>query len=635
MAISAGTNYGVVMGWCYANPTENIAWEVIPTSGALSDLYCELSSAPGGVGKTHTIAISVNGSIVGSPVVVMTNTDTTGNDTVNSIDVVAGDTVTYQIVTLSTPAAANLYASCYFTGSTSGESICLGHSDCQTGLEAWGPVQGKASSKSPEAGNYQIIPTPGTLKSLYVALSADPGTSPDAYTFTVEHDGGTTTGITCTIVANNTTGNDIAHTHAMNAGEDVAISFLPVSTPSVASLAGYGLVFVADTDGESLILGGNSDNLNTSTTEYNPIQSSSGSSSWDATEANNYQLLNACTLRKFYVELSAAPGADGDAYTFNVRVEGASPASNPEVAIVNAATTGNDTTNTATIASGNTVGIECAPSVSPTSRDAYWGIVAYIASSVDYPITISGANLSVSVSIDRNVAWNRALSPGLSISVSLSRAVAYTRTFAKNLTVAISMAIARGRKIAFSTALSVSVSISRKVSYHRTTASNLSVAISIARTWAVTKAFSTALSIAVAISKVRGSIKTFASNLTVSISMNRKVNYNRAFSKNLTVSVAMSRVVAYARSVATSLSASISISRAVTWTRATATALSVAISIMAFWKFLKVNLRGGRTLNLRTKKYTTTPGTELTKDLDDRNFTNTPNSDKTLDLRSR
>ena len=62
-----------------------------------------------------------------------------------------------------------------------------------SGGRAWTATEGYACG---------VIPTDGTLKELYVWLDADPGTDPDAYTFTVRVNGGDST-LTCTIVANN------------------------------------------------------------------------------------------------------------------------------------------------------------------------------------------------------------------------------------------------------------------------------------------------------------------------------------------------------------------------------------------------------------------------------------------------
>ncbi len=379
LATSAGTNYGILMGFRNDDSAESDIYEIMPTAGILDTLYCELSAAPGGVGKTHTIAISINGSIVGYPVVVITNAATTGSDLVNHADVVAGDTVSYQIVTLSTPAAANLYASCYFTGSTAGESILLGCTAgdvLNVGANEYAPLANAAFAISATQATFlQLIATPGTLKKLYVLLSIDPGTGPDAYRFTILHDGTTTTGTTCTITADNTAGNDVANSHAVAAGSDVTLYIEYLNTPSATPTAAWGCVFVSDTDGESLLLGGSGTELDDTATEYNFLSALGGS--WGGTEATLRQLCNACTLKNLYVELSGSPGT-GNSYTFSVRVEDGSPANTLSVQIAAAATTGNDTTNTVTVSAGNTVNLMVVPASTPTVRVAYWGLVAYI-----------------------------------------------------------------------------------------------------------------------------------------------------------------------------------------------------------------------------------------------------------------
>ncbi len=104
-----------------------------------------------------------------------------------------------------------------------------------------------------------------------MSLSADPGTDPDAYTFTLRKNGADT-GLTCTIVADATTGNDTTHTVSVVAGDVLTMAAVPVSTPATTNIiVSFGMTFLADIDGESIILGGLSDDLSNSATEYAPL----------------------------------------------------------------------------------------------------------------------------------------------------------------------------------------------------------------------------------------------------------------------------------------------------------------------------------------------------------------------------
>ncbi|KKL56570.1 hypothetical protein LCGC14_2244080, partial [marine sediment metagenome] len=112
-------------------------------------------------------------------------------------------------------------------------------------------------------------------------------------------------------------------------------------------------------------------------TRYNYLLSV-WTSGWTVTEAQRYQLAQECTFKKLYVLLLGAPGS-GKNYTFTVRQEGASPASGLVVVIADAATSGNDTVNTISIADGDSVGIEVNPGSTPATVGAIWGLVCNVA----------------------------------------------------------------------------------------------------------------------------------------------------------------------------------------------------------------------------------------------------------------
>jgi hypothetical protein len=175
------------------------------------------------------------------------------------------------------------------------------------------------------------------------------------------------------------------------AGNNVTMMFEPISTPTNATAAMWGMVFVADTDGESLILGGTTDALSNSATEYNVVAGQG--MVWGATE--NYTLLNACTLKKLYVELSASPRGnnDNDSYTFTIRIDTGN--TTITTLIKDGGTgnkVGNDTTHTYDAANIASLKIQCVPSSSPAVVDAYWGLVCYIANlPIDKSLADSGS----------------------------------------------------------------------------------------------------------------------------------------------------------------------------------------------------------------------------------------------------
>ncbi|GAI74804.1 unnamed protein product, partial [marine sediment metagenome] len=139
--------------------------------------------------------------------------------------------------------------------------------------------------------------------------------------------------------------------------------------------ASWGVVFVADTDGESLILSGSDDSLHVTATECNGL--ASNSKGWLSIDFETYMIVlcNECTLKNLYLKLSAAPGA-GTSYAFTLRQnEGSSTLT---CTVANANTTANDLVNTVAISDGDTVDIMVVPSGFPSLADAYWGLVMYI-----------------------------------------------------------------------------------------------------------------------------------------------------------------------------------------------------------------------------------------------------------------
>ncbi|GAH23248.1 unnamed protein product, partial [marine sediment metagenome] len=221
----------------------------------------------------------------------------------------------------NTPTARFATWTSMFEGATAKESLLLGsagNSILDVSTTYYFSVAQSSNYQAVENDTRQICPTAGKIKNLYVELSIDPGAAPDALRFTLRKNGVSQL-LTVTIVADDTTGNDTVNEVTVAAGDILTMMVEPVSTPTGMPYFHWGMTFVADTDGESIILGGDEDDLNTGATEYNHL--CGFGSNWTANEADRYQLGQLCTLKKLYVLLSAAPG-DGKSYTFTLRKPG-------------------------------------------------------------------------------------------------------------------------------------------------------------------------------------------------------------------------------------------------------------------------------------------------------------------------
>jgi len=354
--------------------------QVISISGSISLLSGELSAAPG-AGATYTFTLEVNG-VASALTITFGAADTQKIDTVNSVNVAAGDTVQLICTYTGAPGTPTAKWSSIFTGSTAKHSLILGTAFQDIAANRYYPLQSThyLAYSATEAPAANLIPTSGTIKNLYVALRLDPGAPPDAYTFTV-YKNGVATALTVTIVANNTTGNDTIHSVAVAAGDLVSIEVMPVDTPTVATYVYFGTCFEANIDGESIIMGTLTTNPDDTLVMYRPLITYL-TTAWNATASRSYQQMQNLTpgvvLRKFYVKQDTAPGAGGSSNNLNYTIIADGGATSITVDIFEVATSGNDLVHTYTCLSYDTVYVACTPTSTPTVSPTRWGLVCYI-----------------------------------------------------------------------------------------------------------------------------------------------------------------------------------------------------------------------------------------------------------------
>ncbi len=208
----------------------------------------------------------------------------------------------------------------------------------------------------------QLIATPGTLTSLRVEVDTAPGNS-GTFTFAVMVNG-SPSGLEVAIVDPATSGDD-TDTIAVSAGDDIQLRCIPTDSPDAGADARWSVGFTSTNSAESNLGFGSTASPSLSVTEFNPVV---GGGSWTTSEVigNN---LTVCptdgTLRDLYVELNDSPGA-GDSFVFTVMKNG-SP-TGLVVTIAEAATTGNNTSDTVDVVPGDTLSIECNPDGTPSAR---------------------------------------------------------------------------------------------------------------------------------------------------------------------------------------------------------------------------------------------------------------------------
>ncbi len=197
-----------------------------------------------------------------------------------------------------------------------------------------------------------------------------------------------------TITADSTTGNDTSNSFTVAPGDLLNLFVEPLNTP-LAIDASWSVTFVADANGESLILSGSDDDLDTDITEqYNLAWVTDNN--WGAGASSFSNSLDTCLLRDLYVELENAPGA-GNSFVFRTsRSTGTPPLDatygngNLTVTISGTNTTASDTSNKDEVVPHESVVFEYNPVSNPTIGQVKWGMVMFVK-----PLPVARGNMLI------------------------------------------------------------------------------------------------------------------------------------------------------------------------------------------------------------------------------------------------
>lgn len=377
--------------WTATEPWRN---KVVSTDGVIKNLRVRLSAAPG-VGKKYTFTLRLNNN----PTALTFDIEdaaTNGSNMVDRVVITGGDKICLQCVPTGSPTPVYATWTSVFEGYKANESLIMGGGGA--GLSnldiEYAQVMGAQASYSIIEDDFrQVVPTSGTIKNFYIDMNVNPGTDPDAYRFTVRLNGATDADSPIvTLIAPDSEGSDLINNLSVVAGDVLTIMIEPLNTPSATPYARWGLTFVADVDGESIMLGGARSDLDDIATEY-MILSGWGGRSWTADETTRYQLGQECKLSKLYILLSGSPGAGNDR-DFAIRIAGTNVVT---LKISDAETTGNSGALEDTVALDEYVNLRTIPTSSPNVADAYWGFVCYLEpnwigkiSGVNNPVEVAG-----------------------------------------------------------------------------------------------------------------------------------------------------------------------------------------------------------------------------------------------------
>lgn len=369
------TEYNLLQGSKAWSSNETSFYEVIPTDGTIRNLKIKASVAPG-AGNSWTLAIRLGarGALANTTQnVTITGSETYAESTGADLDVSPGQIVTISIVGTSTPSATAIYWCCDFESDYDNESIYMGNATDVPTSTRFRPLVGSAIWGTSEATQAQgIMPTTGTWKKLYLDTNIGAGvdTSDDAFTITFSVNA-TNTALSAVLHEENLTSSNTTATVATVATDLVNLRVALTSAPTGASYIAWGLVFVADSNGESLLLSPIYNTLDPAATEYNTMMGQVFN--WGGTEASAYMMLGAGELYHFYVMTSVVPGTDA---SHNLTIRQNTTNTNLFAVISgNATMSANNTSSTVTISDYDLVTIQNVPNGTPAAGSLRWGLV--------------------------------------------------------------------------------------------------------------------------------------------------------------------------------------------------------------------------------------------------------------------
>lgn len=288
---------------------------IISTPGVISRLMVTMQSSPG-VGKSNTFTIIKN-HVATALSVTITGPNKSGIDLTNSFSVVSGDRLSFQSQTGAAASSSLTSWSCLFESANPCESNLFAQGQTIDYATSWTTFNSVQSLYTEERKLQVPVPTSGKIKNLRVLLSIDPGTAPDGYRFTLRKNGASTA-LTCSITANDVTGEDLTHEVSVSAGDLICIQSDPLNIPLSSPNANYGLTFVSDIDGESIVLHNYSKGVTLGATRYTPINVQPPGLGFNETvESVAQRPCQALTIRKLYAMMYSASSGD---YNLAVRI---------------------------------------------------------------------------------------------------------------------------------------------------------------------------------------------------------------------------------------------------------------------------------------------------------------------------
>lgn len=347
--MSSGTWYGFLDGHAVVQTAITNRQNIIASAGTISHFGLTLTAAPGAT-KSWTAKVFVNGVASGIQVVI-SNTDTSGSDIVNTAAVNAGDLVSVEFTATNTPASAVPYWSSQITVTTALTAIYgtggdTGIHATATRYNAIGGV-GQHIWTSTQTDVNPIWAIDATITAFYVNLNVAPGAGVTRQ-FTIMKNGSAEASSVITVAESATTASVTGLTIDIAPGDNFDIRSAVTAGSGAATTMRWGIAYLVDKDREFNICGMDTNALN----DGAYVSVSDYSLATTAIEANRQVRAGLPTggatwkINTLMVEFSTAPGA-GNTRTLTLREDGAS--TGLAVTISETDTTGTDSVGSVAI----------------------------------------------------------------------------------------------------------------------------------------------------------------------------------------------------------------------------------------------------------------------------------------------
>lgn len=291
-------------------------------------------------------------------------------------------------------------------GSNSGSTL-IGSAILYAPMLSSGSTAGGVTWSSVEVNRINPWPRAGTLRNLFVTITAQPGASKQ-YAFTVRINAAGSA-LTCTIANTATTCQDTTHIIAIAAEDRVAFESAPTGTPATVS-AQWSADWVPTVTNETVMGTTTGSAPSTAATNYNYPMSAVA---WNAA-ATDVTTLNGLTgtITAIVARIATAPGA-AKSWTFNVFLNGVSQSTSCVISGASAVTC-NQAISIA-IVPGDTLSIEAVPSASAPAAPGANAVSLAITTTTPGEFLITGASsdnptLNATeynrVSMATDTAWN-------------------------------------------------------------------------------------------------------------------------------------------------------------------------------------------------------------------------------------